>query len=64
MTVGLGAGAIADKGKRKGSELHHQDEFLYNYYTFESVYDGDHNGAVRVFAHGPSEPMTVGSKRW
>ena len=22
---------------------------LYNYYTFESVYDGDHDGVVRIF---------------
>jgi len=36
-------------GKQKRSELHHQGEFLHNYYTFESVYNSDHDGVVRVF---------------
>ena len=30
----------------KGSELHHQGEFLHNYYTLESVHKGD--GTVRI----------------
>ena len=33
----------------KGSELHHQGEFLRNYYTFESVHDGDRDSVVRIF---------------
>ena len=36
-------------GKIKGSELHHRSVFLHNYYTFESVHDGDHDGVVRIF---------------
>jgi len=36
-------------GRQKRSELQHQGEFLHNYYMFESVNDGDHNGAVRIF---------------
>jgi len=32
-----------------GSELHCQCEFLHNYYTFESVNNGDHDGVVRIF---------------
>jgi len=34
----------ADNGKTKGSELYHQNEFLHNYYLFESVHDSDHDG--------------------
>jgi len=33
----------------KSSEVHHQGEYLHNYYMFESVHNGDHNGVVRVF---------------
>ena len=33
----------------KRSELHHRDEFLHNYYMFESVHDGDLDCAVRIF---------------
>ena len=29
--------------------LHHQDEFLHNYYKFESVHDGNRDGVVRIF---------------
>jgi len=36
-------------GRQKGSELHHQGEFLHNYCMFESVHDGDHDGVVRIF---------------
>ena len=36
-------------GRQKGSELHHQGEFLHNYYMFESVHDGDHDSVVRIF---------------
>jgi len=39
---------MAINGRQKGSELHHHGEFLHNYYTFESVHDGDHNGVVRI----------------
>ena len=35
--------------RQKNSELHHQVEFLCNYYTFESMHDGDHDGIVRLF---------------
>jgi len=35
-------------GKQKDPEFHHQGEFLHNY-MFESVYDGNHNGIVRIF---------------
>ena len=48
MTVGSCARAMADTGRRKGSYLHHQSEFLHNY-TFESMHDGDHDGVVRIF---------------
>jgi len=40
---------MAINGRQKGSELHHRGEFLHNYYTFESVHDGDYNGVVRIF---------------
>ena len=36
-------------GRQKGSELHHQDELLHNYYTFESVHDSDQDSVVRIF---------------
>ena len=36
-------------GRQKCSELHHRDEFQHNYYTFKSVHNGDHDGAVRIF---------------
>jgi len=39
-------------GRQKRSELHYQGEFLHNYCTFESVYDGDHDDVVRIFV-GP-----------
>ena len=35
-------------GRQKRSEFHYQGEFLHNC-TFESVYNGDHNGVVRIF---------------
>ena len=43
-------------GKQKGSELHHRGEFLHNYYTFESVNDGDHDGVVRIFVGFSCKP--------
>ena len=36
-------------GRQKGSELHHWNDFLHNYYTFESVHDGDNDGVVKMF---------------
>ena len=30
------------------SELHHQGEFLHNYYTFESVHNNNHDSVVRI----------------
>ena len=32
----------------KGSELHRRGDLLYNYYTFESVHDGDHDSVVKI----------------
>ena len=32
----------------KGSQLHRRDEFLHNYYTFESVHDSDHDSVVKI----------------
>jgi len=44
VTIQLQSTSNGDQGGRqKGSELHHRVEFLRNYYTFESVHDGDHN---------------------
>ena len=37
----------------KGSELHHRGEFLHNYYTFESVHDGDHDRVVGILSCEP-----------
>jgi len=31
------------------NETHNRGEFLHNYYTFESMHDGDHDGVVRIF---------------
>ena len=36
-------------GRENGSELHHWVEFLHNYYMFESVHDGNHDGVCRIF---------------
>ena len=36
-------------GRQKGSELHHQGEFLHNYYMFGSVDNSDRNGVVTIF---------------
>ena len=36
-------------GRQKRSELHNRGEFLHNYYTFESMHNGDHDGIVRIF---------------
>ena len=41
-------------GRQKGSLLHHQGEFLYNYYTFEAVHDGYHNDEVTIFIGLPA----------
>ena len=41
-------------GRQKSAELHPQVEFLYNYYTFESVHNGDHNGIVKIFVGFPA----------
>jgi len=35
-------------GRQKRLELH-RGEFLHNFYTFESVHNSDHDGAVRIF---------------
>ena len=43
----------------KGSELHHQGEFLHNYYTFQSVQDNNHDGVVRIFVGLSCEPKYV-----
>jgi len=40
---------MADNGETKRLILHHQGEFLHNYYTFVSVHDSDHEGVVRIF---------------
>ena len=37
-----------DTLRQKSSELHHRGEFLHNYYMFESVNNGDHDGVVRI----------------
>ena len=29
--------------------LQHSGEFLHNYYTFQSMHDGDHDDVVRIF---------------
>ena len=49
MTVGSCARAMAIYGRQKRSELHSRGEFLHNYYMFESMHDGDHDGVVRIF---------------
>jgi len=36
-------------GRQKGSDLHHQGEFLHNYCMSESVYDSDHDSVFRNF---------------
>ena len=36
-------------GRQKRSYLHHRGELLHNYYTLESVFDGDHDDVVRIF---------------
>jgi len=43
-------------GRQKRSYLHQRGEFLHNYYTFDSLYDGDHDGVVRIFVGLSSEP--------
>jgi len=35
-------------GRQKGSELHHQGEFLHNYYMFGSVDNSNRNGVVTI----------------
>jgi len=37
---------MADNGETK---VHHQGEFLHNYYMLVSLCDSDHNGVVRIF---------------
>jgi len=32
----------------KALELHSRGEFLYHYYTFELVHNGDHDGVVKI----------------
>jgi len=49
MTVGLCARAMAINGRQKRSEFHNPGEFLYNYYTFVSLHDSNHEGVVRIF---------------
>jgi len=34
---------------KRAQNIHHWGEFLHNYYMFESVHDGNHNGIVRIF---------------
>jgi len=36
-------------GGQKGSYLHHQGQFLHDYYTFVSLHDSDHEGVVGIF---------------
>jgi len=43
-------------GRQKGSELHHWGELLHDYYTFGSVHNGDHDGAIRIFVGLSYEP--------
>ena len=43
-------------GRQKRSYLHHRGEFLHNYYMFDSVYDDDHDGVVRIFVGLSCEP--------
>ena len=40
---------MAINGKTKGLRIPPLSEFLHNYYMFESVHDGDHDGVVRIF---------------
>jgi len=42
-------------GRRKRSYLHHLGESLHNY-MFDLVYDGDHDGEVRIFVGLSCEP--------
>ena len=49
MTVGSCARAMTIDGRQKCSEVHNRGKFLRNYYTFESMHDGDHDGVVRIF---------------
>ena len=46
MTVGLCARAMAIDGRQKRTELHNRGEFLHNYYKFESMHNGDHDGVA------------------
>jgi len=40
---------MVDNRETKGLIIHHQGEFLYNYYTFVSLRDSNHEGVVRIF---------------
>jgi len=40
---------MAINKRQKRSELHNRGEFLRNFYMFESMNDGDHDGVVRIF---------------
>ena len=50
----IGHLAMADNWKTKGLEIHHQGKFLHNYYTFEPVYDSNHDSVVKTFILGLS----------
>jgi len=46
-------------GRQKNSELHHQGGFLHDYYTFESMHDGDHDGVLRIFVGLPASWLSI-----
>jgi len=39
---------MAMNGRQKRSKLHNRGEFLHNYYMFEPMHDGDHDGVARI----------------
>ena len=43
---------MADNWRQKGLQIHHWGKFLHNYYTFELVYDSDHDSVVKTFILG------------
>ena len=56
MKVEVGAQAMAvDRKTKSTNNSTNQGEFLHNYYTFQSVHDGEYDGAVRTFVTLSSE---------
>ena len=47
--VGESARAMAATARQKRLYLHHQEEFQNQNCTLGSLYDGDHDGVVRIF---------------